>query len=121
MSDDLNSRSRRALEKLAKWRVVLAGWHLGTAPKDRPGVQAMRDLREAVLMLRVEVNALTGLLAERKIFTAAQLTEAIGKEAALTDAEMNDRFPGYRSDPVGIVIYDPERAAETARRLGFPP
>jgi hypothetical protein len=40
-----------ALERLAKWRTLFAGWQLGTRPKGEPESDAVRDHREATLML----------------------------------------------------------------------
>lgn len=116
----IQARANRALQKLAKWRALLAGWHLGSAVKLEPGVQAMRDLREAVLMHRAELSALVALLVEKKVFTVLEFTDANGREAAFLDAMMAQQFPGYHTTDAGITIHDPEAAAETCRRLGFP-
>lgn len=114
-------RTRRALEKLAKWRGLLAGWHLGTMSKEQPGAQAMRDLREAVLILRAETRAMVALLDKKGVITEQEFIEELGTEAALLDADMAMRFPGFTTSAQGLVVHDPELAAETTKRLGFPP
>lgn len=54
-----------ALNRLAKWRTVFAGWQLGTRARGDPESDAVRDHREATIMLRAEVNALTALSSGR--------------------------------------------------------
>lgn len=66
-------RTRQALERLAKWRVLFAGWQLGTRSKGDPEADAVRDLQEARLMLRTEVTALTGLLLTKGVITEQEL------------------------------------------------
>lgn len=117
---EIKDRADRALQKLAKWRGLLAGWHLGTQATDAPGVRAMRDLRELVLILRAENSALVSLLAQKDVFTSLEFTEALGREAALLDGDMARHFPGFRTSAQGVVVHDPELAAETTARLGFP-
>jgi hypothetical protein len=39
-----------ALNRIAKWRTILAGWQLGTKPKGDPTCDAVRDHREATIM-----------------------------------------------------------------------
>lgn len=59
----LNERDLEGiLNKLCKWRTILAGWQLGTRPKEDPEAQAVRDQRELLLLLRCEVTALIDIL-----------------------------------------------------------
>jgi hypothetical protein len=52
----------QALNRVAKWRGLFAGWQLGTRPKGDPECDAVRDHREITILLRVEASALTRLL-----------------------------------------------------------
>jgi hypothetical protein len=70
-----------ALNRVAKWRGVLAGWQLGTRAKGDPESDAVRDHREATILLRVEVTALTGLLLEKGLITQEELQNAYEGEA----------------------------------------
>lgn len=54
----LEERLLAALNKLAKWRSVFAGWQLGTRLKEDPECQAVKDHREVTILLRAEVSAL---------------------------------------------------------------
>ena len=109
-----------AFNKLAKWRSVFAGWQLGTRPKGDAESDAVRDHREVTILLRAEVNALTALLVDKKVATAAEIEAAFTKEAKLLDADYECRFPGFKSEPHGISMQLPE-AASTMRRMNWKP
>jgi hypothetical protein len=109
------------LNKLCKWRMIYAGWHNGTQSISEPGSQAMRDLHEKLLIMRAEISALATLMLENGVFTAEEFRATVEKEAELLDAQLSDFFAGFETLPNGIRILDTEVAAETQRRLGFPP
>lgn len=109
------------LQKLCKWRTVLAGWHGGSMGKDAPGCRALRDEAEMRLLMRAELNALAGLLIAKGVFTAEEFTRQLDIEAAHLDRSYERRFPGFRTTPDGVDIYDTDMAHETTKRLGFPP
>lgn len=67
-SSDLIQRYFDALNKLTKWRMVFAGWQLGTRPKGDPECDAVRDHREATMIQRVEISALSRLLIKKRHF-----------------------------------------------------
>jgi hypothetical protein len=115
-----------ALNKLCKWRSVLAGWHRGTSSvmtggKPTPGVAAMRDLMDKWLIMRAENSAIVRLLVEQKVFDERQFRQALMDEAAALDKDMERIFPGFRTSEDGIVIYDPALARKTTEEKGFPP
>jgi hypothetical protein len=70
-----------ALNKLAKWRSVFAGWQLGTRSEDDAECKAVRDHREVTIVLRAEVNAITGLLIEKGVFTVEEWDARLEDEA----------------------------------------
>jgi hypothetical protein len=109
------------LNKLCKWRSVLAGWHAGTQSMQSTGVQAMRDLMDKWLVMRTESSALAALLIRKNVFTAEEFTDQVHREAAELDRAMERVFPGFRTVEHGVEIYDLDHAQETMRRLGFPP
>lgn len=102
-----------ALNRLAKWRGVFAGWQLGTRPKGDPESDAIRDHREATILLRAEGNALVQLLIAAGVFTAEQWAAQLETEADLLCVAYEDRFPGIRAVNEGLV-YD-GRAVETMK------
>lgn len=92
------------IERLGKWRTVFAGWQLGTRPKGDPECDAVRDQRELTMMLRAENNALTTLLVNRGIFTAAELTEQLQEECQHLCRCYESKFPGFKSTDDGMCI-----------------
>ncbi len=102
-----------SLERLTKWRGLFAGWQLGTRPKGDPECDAVRDHRELSLLLRAEVNALTGLMIRKGIFTDAEFTRSLLDEAEHLEAELQRRFPGVQATDEGLVF--DERAVATMR------
>jgi hypothetical protein len=110
-----------ALNKLCKWRMILAGWHNGSKSIGEPGVKAMRDLMDKWLVVRAEASALAALLIQKKVFSHQEFHDQVMHEATLLDAQMAEFFPGFRTIQDGVEIYDVSLAAETTKRLGFPP
>lgn len=105
-------RSDAALNRLAKWRTVLAGWQLGTRPKGDAECDAVRDQRELLLALRVELTALTHLCLRAKICTLDEYHQQIVKEALQLETALEHRFPGFKATGEGIEI-DTLQAAKT--------
>lgn len=102
-----------ALNKLAKWRAVFAGWQLGTRPTTDPECQAVRDHREATLLLRAEVSALTAALITNGTLDQGTFHEALLREATQLDTDLEHRFPGITTNELG-VRFD-SAAAETMK------
>lgn len=109
-----------ALNKLCKWRGFFASWQLGTRPPGDGELKAVKHHREATILLRAEVSALTGLLIEKGLITQAEFAEALLAEAKRLDHGFEESFPGWRSTPSGMSMKLPE-AGETMRKMGFPP
>jgi hypothetical protein len=107
--------SSRAVNRLAKWRSVFAGWQLGTRDEEDPECQAVRDHREATILLRAEFNALLGLLVKRGIFTEDEWLEALAAECDLLGKDYEAKFPGIHTTEYGVVFEMPE-AVETMRK-----
>lgn len=112
--DQVAQISDRVLNRVCKWRSVLAGWQLGTRTSSDPESQAVRDTREVLMLLRIELNALTALLVEADVITARSFTEQAIVEAEHLDAAFERRFPGMKATDSGIT-YDLPAAAETMK------
>lgn len=97
-------RTTRALNILAKWRVLFTGWQLGTRPKGDPEGDAVRDHRESTILLRAEMNALVALLHAKGAFTDAEWFAALEKEAVILNADFERRFPGVTAHENGLTI-----------------
>lgn len=103
------SDARQALERLAKWRTLFAGWQLGTRAKGNPEADAVRDHREATIMLRAEMSALGGLLIKKGIITAEEFDASLEIEALQLSRDYEQRFPGVIATGFGLTI-DPAKA-----------
>lgn len=104
----------QSLNRLAKWRTILAGWQLGTREQSDPESEAVRDHREATLFQRAELSAVSNLLIEKGVFTEEELQEAITVEAELLSQMLSDKFPGFTANDHGMTI-DAKLAAQTTK------
>lgn len=102
-----------ALNKLCRWRALLAGWQLGTRPIGDPESDAIRDHREVTLLLRTEVTTLTALLLKHGVFTQDEWVEQLTTEAQILDAQYEQRFPGVKTTMQGLEFT--QDAAETMK------
>src|SRR5262245_41568976 len=96
----------RKLNKLSKWRMLFAGWQLGTRLDDDPEGQAVKDHREVTIVLRAEVTALTGLLLRKGICSEDELRREIAQEAEFLDQQYEERFPGFETSEAGLIVAD---------------
>lgn len=99
-----------ALNRLGKWRMVFAGWQLGTRSDQDPEAQAVRDHRDLSIMLRVEVNAMTNILIDKGIITEDEWRAAVLDEAELMNKDLEKRFPGVRATDYGMEFFDLSKA-----------
>ena len=102
------------IEKLMKWRSVLAGWQLGTRPAHDPECAAVRDHRELSLAMRIELNAILNVLINKGVITYEEFDKQLALEAQTLDYEYEQRFPGFQSTASGMSI-NPKVAAETMK------
>ena len=109
-----------ALDKLCKWRKFFASWQLGTTPASDGRYKAVAHHRELSILLRAEGSAMAGLLLRKGVITEEEWQDALEAEAKRLDHDYEESFPGWRSLPDGMSMKMPE-AAETMRKLGFPP
>lgn len=110
----IESRMDEAMQRLAKWRMVLSGWQLGTRAKGDPEGDAVRDHRELSLMMRVELSAVTRLLIEKGILSLEDVQKALTEEAEHSNLAHEQRFPGFTASSDGMHMELPE-AAETMK------
>jgi len=102
------------LNRLGKWRSVFAGWQLGTRTDTDPECRAVRDHREAAMLLRAEVNALTILLVQKGVFTKEEHFTQLQEEAHYLCEAYECLFPGFKATDTGMDI-DPQIAVNTTR------
>lgn len=105
-----HARTMRALNIVAKWRTLFSGWQLGTRPKGDPESDAVRDHREATILLRVEVSALASLLLRKGVLTETELQASLEREALTLSEAFAEKFPGVTAFEDGLRV-DPQRAS----------
>ena len=94
----------RALNRVAKWRTMYAGWQLGTRLKGDPECDAVRDAAEARILLRVEVSALARLLVDAGVFTEEQWNDQLAVEADALNAMLAKKWPGVTATDFGLTF-----------------
>jgi hypothetical protein len=90
------------MNRLCKWRLLLAGWQLGTRPKGDPECDAVSDHRELSLILRAESSALVALLVDKGVITLDEWYGALEREAVQLNADLEQRFPGVTAADDGL-------------------
>ena len=106
---DAQDRMMASLNRLCKWRSVLAGQHVGTKPAADPETKAFRDLYDKLLILRAENSALVSLLLSKGVVTMDELAAQTAIEADVLEQAYEEKFPGVRATSQGLVI---DRSAE---------
>lgn len=110
----MNPALNAALNRLAKWRSVFAGWQLGTRTITDPESQAVRDHREGSLMARVELSAVTALLIRKGAFTSEEFGAQLLTECEAMHEMLERKFPGYTATDSGMTI-DVKVATQTMK------
>lgn len=111
------SEYERALNRLAKWRSVYTGRWLGTRTLQDPEAIAVRDLFEKLLILRVEVSALSNLLIDKGLISATAYQAQIVIECEHLQHALERQFPGFKACDYGMDI-NTAKAVETTK--GWP-
>lgn len=106
-----------ALQRVCKWRTVFVSWQLGTRMKGDPEAEALKDHREATILLRCEVSALANLLIKKGVFTAEELTRTVAEEAEHLNLAHEKLFPGFTAHLDGIHIDLDQGGADTMRKF----
>jgi hypothetical protein len=104
--DRTEQETKGVLNRLAKWRAVLAGWQLGTRPKGDPEGDAVRDHREVTLLMRAELNAFTQLLINKGILDKQEFLNQLYTEAILLELAYQQKFPGAKATDIGMEFDD---------------
>ena len=100
----------RSLNRLTKWRAHFAGWQLGTRAKGDPECDAVRDHREATIILRAESTTIVGVLLDKGIITEQEFHDRLAHEADELEQAFQKRWPGASAGDDGMH-YDVQRSA----------
>jgi enamine deaminase RidA (YjgF/YER057c/UK114 family) len=99
-----SDRTDKALNILAKWRVLFTGWQIGSRPKGDPEGDAVRDHREATILLRAEVSALAAVLLAKGTVTQDEWLISLQREAEHLNQAYERKFPGVTASEKGLTI-----------------
>lgn len=102
MTDPLKRALSASLNRLTKWRSVLASWQLGTRSTDDPECRAVKEHREATILLRAELNAVIFLLLNKKIISDEDYDAALLGAADRLNADYQAFFPGFKATETGM-------------------
>lgn len=114
------SEAMDAMNKLAKWRSVLAGRQLGTRSDDDQQCKAVKSAEEARLILRAETTALVRLLIEKGVFSLAEWEATLVEEAGELEKMLEGQFRGFRASADGMEI-DLAEIQKHKTMEGWPP
>jgi len=114
----LREQLEAALNRVTKWRSVLAGWQLGTRSIEDAEARAVRDHREITMLMRAELNAMLQMMLAKEIFTDDEWMQTLLDEVERMDRDFEHRFPGFKATHYGMDI-DVQIARETMK--GWPP
>ncbi len=118
----MRAATNRALQRLTKWRRVLAAWQLGSNALTGDNAQvparvhAVRDHRELTLLMRAELSAFTALMVAKGVFTVDEFEAQLETEAMHLDVMHEQKFPGFVAGDDGITLNNPE-ALPTLRQF----
>jgi hypothetical protein len=113
------SRTERALQRLTRWKTLLAGWQLGTRTLEDPVAAAVRDHREQTLLTKNTADALTQALIDKGVLTEDEFVAAQEKAANRQCEAYERRFPGVSATETGLNI-DVNRVHEWMRPPNWP-
>lgn len=114
LDEKIMQEYQKAMNKVCKWRAVFAGWQLGTRSADDPEAQAVRNTAEALIIHRIELNAVVALLIYHGVTTEEEWTKLVTSEAKLYDKALEEQFPGMKSSDSGMVM-DAQTTAKTMK------
>lgn len=121
---------KKLTNALAKWRNVHAAkmfgyWKSGkeynSDPRKKAQYDEYTDLRELCLILRAEVNALTSMLAMKRVCTREELILMMNDETGLLIAAWQKKFPGMMCNWDTLAIMNREEWKKTREQNGLPP
>jgi len=111
-----------AFSRLRQFARYTVGRVTGTCPPSRGSYRQMLDLAESRHIHRVELNALTGLLIRKGVFTQAEFDQQLEDEALHYEAAVQKQFPEVRPAPDGrSYALDPAGAVKRCREEEWPP
>jgi hypothetical protein len=82
---------------------------MGVRPMDDQASDTMRDVLDALITLRCEVNAIHGALLDAKVLVPDDVIRRIGEAAEEINTTYENLFPGLWVDDEGSLQFDARR------------
>lgn len=108
-SDVIRQIATRSLDKARAWRFVLVTRLMGVRPMDDQASDTMRDVLDALITIRCELNAIHGALVDAKVLVPDDVIRRIGEAAEEINVTYETMFPGLWVDDEGSLHYDEKR------------
>jgi hypothetical protein len=105
----------RSLDRARAWRFVLATRLMGVRPMDDQASDTLRDVFDAMIMLRCELNAIHGALLAANVVEADEVVRRIGEAAEEINATYEQIFPGLWVDAEGAIRFDERGEAQNGK------
>jgi len=112
-NDLIASMLDKALNRLTKWRRLLAAWHHGArvllpgqSPKldSSAEVAATIDSEERLLIFRAELSALTSLLIQKGVISVQEFNHSTIAAADDLNMQLSKAWPGISADATGLTF-----------------
>jgi hypothetical protein len=94
---------------------------LGSVPSTRGSYKAFIDLLERCYFMRAELNALAGILIDKKVMTVTEWQKRVDEEMAHYFAAIAKDWPEIEFRDDGFIIKDVKALQERSTREGWPP
>lgn len=107
-----------AVNRLCRFKMVLARWQLGNRENGDQEFEAVCDTRSLLLILRAEVNALLSVLVDTRIIKHTDFDKALEATANRDNTNLSLRFPGYYGTDEGLAV-DVRIAEATDKKYGL--
>lgn len=101
---NLETAVMKSMERLCKWRVILASWQCGMNNHDSPEFKAVEDHRELTLLMRAELNAIVRLLTDKGFFTIEEWQRQMLEESGHLNKAIEGKFPGLVASDNGVIV-----------------
>lgn len=102
--EETRNKLVQELNRICKWRTVYAGWQLGTRLDTDEECKAVKDQRELLILMRVEVSALANVLIEKGVISLKDYFDQQLVEINELDHALQRKFPGFKATDFGISI-----------------
>ena len=119
---DHHTRFIRSCQRLRQYSKYVVGRILGTVGEENGGFKQLREMDECRHYQRVELNALTAMLIEKKVMTADEWIKKLADESCEYEKAVKSQYPEVSPSEEGTsMVLDLVGAQARMRKEGWPP